>query len=440
MQPTIRATSLPRALTLLVLVLLLGVTATFMLSGQSLEPSRHTLRGGANREAGGAHEQGKTMDGLSAQDWFARGETAQTRGDIQGAINAWQTALQRGAPPAQVYPRLAGAHHRLGNLDRLAEDLRFLASDQPADPAWQYQLGLVQALLQPEAAHAHLVLAAELDPHLAPDIRILERGFAAARLSDDPAFQMVSSGRALAAVGQWQLAEAAFTRATLLRPDYAEAWAFLGEARRQTGKDGFVELQKAVTLDRHSISANTLLGLYWQQSGRLDLALVYLDAAVRLDRRNPVLQTALGSVLAQQGNLPAALVHYQRAAEMSPRDPTYWRALANFTIEYETQVREVGLPAARSAVLLDSTDPASLDTMAQIYVLLGNPGIAHRFLKRALVADPGYAPARLHLGLVLLLDGNSVKAREQFHLAQALAPVGSTVEEQTRRLLLNLRP
>jgi hypothetical protein len=89
---------------------------------------------------------------------------------------------------------------------------------------------------------------------------------------------------------------------------------------------------------------------------------------------------------------------------------------------------------------LNPKDPASLDTMAQVYILLGNPLIAQRFLNRALAANPGYAPARLHLGLVSLLHGNNSSARYQLQLARNLAPDGSAVEEQTRRLLLNVQP
>jgi tetratricopeptide (TPR) repeat protein len=417
---------------MLFLVLLLGATAFFRLTARSPGPDLSMPHPDVEQAQGG--------EDSTALEWTARGQAYLAQGDIQAASEAWQAALQSGADPVLTYPLLADAHRQLGDLDRLADDLRHLTQSQPTNPAWQYQLGLVEAILQPEAAHAHLARAAQIDPTLAPAVRALEDGLSSSRASTDQAYRFVAAGQALAGIGEWQLAKAAFAGATRMRPDYAEAWAFLGEARRQTGEESLADLEKALELNGRSVSANTLLGLYWQDAGRPDKALEYLEAAARLDQDNPALQTALGSALAQQGDLPSALEHYQRAAGLSPRDPTYQRVLAGFTIQYESRVREVGLPAARAAVLQSPEDPASLDTLAQVYTLLNQPLIAQRFLKRALAADPEYAPARLHLGLVYLLQEQTGAARDQLLLAQQLAPAGSPVEEQARRLLITTQP
>jgi tetratricopeptide (TPR) repeat protein len=428
-QPKFRAAIVVICLTLLILV-----------GGEIVSSPSARLRVVAALRAFRAGIRQETDARPQSQVWFERGQEARSQGDLQAAAAAWQISLRYGAPPLQIYPRLVEAHRRLGDLESLSDDLSVLVSYTPTNPAWQYELGLILIVLQPKEARQHLAIAAELEPDIAQEVHLLERGLSSTLISSDPAFQMVASGRALASIGEWELANAAFAQATRLNPGYAEAWAFLGEARRQTGKNGLPELHRAVKLDSQSVAANTLLSIYWQQTGRLDLALVYLEAAARQDMNNPVLQAALGRVLAQQGNLQDALRHYQRAAEANPRDPATWRALANFTIEFGTRVKEVGLPAARTAVLLNPKDPASLDTMAQVYILLGNPLIAQRFLNRALAANPGYAPARLHLGLVSLLHGNNSIAREQLQLARNLAPDGSAVEEQTRRLLLNVQP
>jgi tetratricopeptide (TPR) repeat protein len=78
--------------------------------------------------------------------------------------------------------------------------------------------------------------------------------------------------------------------------------------------------------------------------------------------------------------------------------------------------------------------------MAQIYTLLDDPLSAQRFLARALRADPNYAPARLHLGLIYLLEGDPTRAYHQLTLARSLAAPDSPAADQSERLLQQYFP
>ncbi|HEY6074154.1 MAG TPA: tetratricopeptide repeat protein, partial [Anaerolineales bacterium] len=155
--------------------------------------------------------------------------------------------------------------------------------------------------------------------------------------------------------------------------------------------------------------------------------------------RNPTLLVQVGSTRAILGDLTGALQAYQQAVTLAPNDPTYPRLLAGFSIKYEYHLRQVGLPAARQAVLLAPDDPACLDALGQVFFLLDDATSAERFYERALQADPGFAPAHLHLGLVYLQQGNSQEAVAQFTLASSLAP-GTPAAEQAQRLLANPLP
>ena len=86
-------------------------------------------------------------------------------------------------------------------------------------------------------------------------------------------------------------------------------------------------------------------------------------------------------------------------------------------------------------MILDQDDPASLDAMAQIYLLMESPHIARRFLDRALASDRFYAPAHLHLGLVHIIIGDSLQAYQQFSLAKDLSIPGSPTADLADRLL-----
>jgi tetratricopeptide (TPR) repeat protein len=245
-------------------------------------------------------------------------------------------------------------------------------------------------------------------------------------------------------MNEWALAAEAFRRAAQTRPDYAEAWAYLGEARQQIPEaqndaEGLAELERALQLDPKSLSAHLFLSLYWQRQGELGQALDYLVKAAALYPDRPALQTEMGRVLALKGDLEAAGQAFQKASKLAPQDPLYYRVLAAFSLEHNYQLSETGLPAARRALLLSPNDPASLDTLGQVLLKLGDIAGAKRFFERALLQQADYAPALLHLALIYLDEGNREAAYEMLQKALALAP-GSITADQAQRLLDNYFP
>jgi tetratricopeptide (TPR) repeat protein len=352
--------------------------------------------------------------------------------------------LLQGAQQRDTYIRRLSAHRQQADYTAMLADLKALADLQPDDAGWQYQLGLVWAATQPEEALPFLSRAAKLDPALGEQTSRLAQNIRIARLKDDPAYTLLEAGRALGAMNEWELAAEAFRRATQTHPDYAEAWAYMGEARQQlpeaqaTG-DGLAELEHALQLDPESLSAHLFLSLYWQRQGQLDQALDYLDKAATLYPDHPALQTEIGHVLALQGDLEAAQQAYQQAIELAPQDPAYYRLLAAFCLEHNYQLSQTGLPAARWGLLLAPNDPASLDMLGQVLLELGDTDSAKRFFERAILQQAEYAPAHLHLGLIYIDQGDRQAAYEKFHQVLSLAP-GTTIADQAQRLLDNYFP
>ncbi len=402
---------------------------------------RTALQGGDPQAAQAYLDKAAALHPLSSGDLIALGEACQQNGDLICAVRAWGQVQPANG---DILRRLLDAHRLLRDYPAATADLQALTRLYPAEAALRYQLGLLLAAQRPESALAHLSQAAELDPGLAEAARTVESAVSAARRVDDPAYTLVASGRALAGLEQWELAAEAFRQAALLRPGYAEAWAFLGQARQHLGDADALrlaqdDLERAFQLDPNSVAASTMLALYWQSQERFDLALEYLLQAARLDPRNPILQVQVGSTRAILGDLPGALQAYQQAVILAPKDPAYPRFLAGFSIKYEYHLRGLGLPAARQAVLLAPDDPANLDVLGQVFFLLDDATSAERFYQRALQADPDFAPAHLHLGLVYLQQGDSQAAVDQFTLASRLAP-GTPAAEQAQRLLDNPVP
>jgi tetratricopeptide (TPR) repeat protein len=131
------------------------------------------------------------------------------------------------------------------------------------------------------------MLAASLDPDLDPAVLVLRANLNAAFLEEEPAYWFLLSGRGLLAIGELDLAQAALERATVLRPDYAEAWAWWGEARQQAGLDGSYQVMQAVRLNPSSALVQALAGMYWQRQEQPERALLAFQQAAAGDPQNP---------------------------------------------------------------------------------------------------------------------------------------------------------
>lgn len=371
---------------------------------------------------------------LSSTGLNILGDIAQQEGKTNESVIYWEAA-NAAQENNETYIKIIRAYQQTGDWDRAIESQRELVALHPNNPDYNYQLGLMLAVTQPESSLAYLSLAGELDPTIKTASNSLVRNLRSALNRDNPSYPFVISGQEMAAIGEWELALLAFTNATQINPDYADAWAYLGETLQQTGHDGYKELEKALKLNPESIAVNTLIALYWQRQERYDLALVYLYAAANLEDDNPALQAEIGNTLGLLGNIPAAEPHYKQATSMEPNNSTYWNSLANYYIRYEIEIKDKGAAAARQAVILSPQDPVSLDILAQIYLLQDNTILAERFLERALTADDEYAPAHLHSGLVNILEGDQLGAYQHFSAALSLSQSGSSTNDQAQRLL-----
>jgi len=406
--------------------------------------AHYALLGGETELAVTYYQRAATLKSLSTYGFIELGDAALLEGDINTALEAWESAVNKGGTSVELYSRLLGAHILLDDYDGIVNDLYSLTELDSSNPYFFYEIGIFIASKDPDSAIAYLLRAAELDPFYSDDVQLIKRAIDSARIFDNPAYTLLETGRALANLNQWEHAARAFEGATKIRPDFAEAWAFLGEAKQhlkegevhqESAEIGLMDIEHALEINPQSIAANTLMALYWQRQNRYDLALVYLHNAENIDPSNPTMQAEIGRTLAIVSDLNKAQHYYERATELAPNDPNYWRLLADFFIQYEIQLRDAGLPAARQAVLLNPEDPASLDVMGEVFIVLEDLYSAIRFLKQAIVLDPDYAPAHLHLGFVYLLQGSDDLAWKHLSLASALAEPDSPTAEQTQRMI-----
>jgi protein O-GlcNAc transferase len=233
-------------------------------------------------------------------------------------------------------------------------------------------------------------------------------------------------GRGLGLVGEWWLAEQAFQDATNADPRSPEAWAWLGESRQQTGKDGKQELDRALSLDANNTLVRGLRGLYWKRQGKYLAELTEYKRAAQLEPNNPEWQAALGDAYTSSGDMVSALAAYQKATSLAPSNSTYWRLLALFCADNGVQVTDIGLHAGRKAVALAPEDPQALDALGWAFAQAGLLYNAEETLIKATKIAPESALAHVHLAETYLRKGDQSAALHELTAAQKLDADGPT--------------
>ncbi|MBI5825633.1 MAG: tetratricopeptide repeat protein [Chloroflexi bacterium] len=349
---------------------------------------------------------------LSEQGWAALGNSHANTGDLVPALRAYQKGLNHYDSPA-LYAGLAFVYRQQkdwpAERDALQNQLRLDISDAYS----HYRLGLLLTFLEPEKAQPELTLASSLDPETDSAAQTLTAALNLSAAQPDASEQMLTVGRALGLVQEWDLSLAAFEKAIAMDGENAEAWAWLGEAKQQLGQEGSVELDRALTLDHRSVIVRALRGLYWNRQGKFEQMRAEYALAAEFEPTNPVWQASLGDAYLKLGDLAAALPAYQKATELAPTDATYWRLLAVFCAENGVHVEDVGLPAAQNAVRLAPNDPLALDVLGLSYFSSGRYANAEQTLLGVISRYPNHFPAYIHLAMTHLAQGNRPAAFSQ---------------------------
>ena len=360
---------------------------------------------------------------LSPDGWAAWGDVNYLKGDKARAVEIWNQALAQEKPSDGLYLWLAQAAQEADDYTSAVGYLQTYVTNQPADAATHYRLGLLLTLTAPDRAASELILASQLDVQFDPAAQALRAALGLAALSDAPSEKFVVIGAGLGSVEEWELARAAFDSAIRADASNAEAWAWLGEANQQTGREGSAELNRALELNPNSSVVRGLRGLYFQRTGNYRDALTEFQSAASLEPQNPARFVSLGDAYALTGDLVLALESFQYAALIAPQDAAYWRLLAEFCGRYGIQLTDIGIPAAQRAVVLAPDDSRSEDVLGWLWYLDGDYPSAERHLLRALELNAQNASAYLHLGMVYLQTGDRPRAFENLIHARDLGNV-----------------
>ncbi len=371
-------------------------------------------------QAAAAYQKAFSLGALSPAGWMAWGDVYYLNDDPERARQIWEEALDQKNPSSGLYSRLAGIYESDGEASRAAEYLQKYVAVHPEDASAHYRLGLLLILSDPNRAPAELLQAAQLDPQFEPAVQTLRTALTLAALDDSRSARLVILGRGLGLVNEWRLARAIFEAAVEADEKNAEAWAWLGEAKQQTGEEPGVELERALALNPNLPAVRGLRGLHFQRVGNFQQALTEFQAASALEPNNPTWLVSIGESYAKLGDLIRALAAYEAATGLAPKDASYLRLLAIFCAQNNVHVKDVGIPAAQQTVILAPTDPGSLDVLGWLLILDYRYDEAEQILTRALALDAQNASIHLHLGMLYLQANERSLAYEHFVRARDL--------------------
>lgn len=364
--------------------------------------------------------QARQHGDLSPSNSIPYGECLVETGDFQKAIDLLSPLSGDPESPSGLELLLAQTYLRLDDVDNARQVIREWATQDGSNSESLYYLGLFQALTNPADALSTLQKSAEQSAEYENAYRQIQTAINKGQLQDNIAYQALELGRAYGDLGEWLLARTAFQSAVAADPQYAEAYAWLGEARQQLGEDGSAELQKALALNPESVLAQAMNALALQRQGNAQGALVFLEKIALQEPDNPEWLIAIGQSHAILGDLEAAFSDFQRATNLQPENVSTWQALADFCLAYQYAVDSTGIAAANKAVVLAPEDPYSLDLAGQAALVTGKLSEAEGYFSKAIEMEPRYAPAHVHLALVFFQYEDYLSAVSELDKAAAL--------------------
>jgi arylsulfatase A-like enzyme/Tfp pilus assembly protein PilF len=185
-----------------------------------------------------------------------------------------------------------------------------------------------------------------------------------------------------------------YEKARDLVPGSSEALANIGGVLVEMGKpdSGAVVLEETLELDPRNEIALLNLALVYLKEGRTGAAEVLFRRTLEVNPDNTKALVNMSSIFIEKGNMDSTAAYLERASASSPEDAGI---LANLGNSY----RQMGRPEDAERCYLEAIDlepenKLALFGLAAVQAGRGNTREAESLLRRILVIDPGFTPAR----------------------------------------------
>ena len=232
------------------------------------------------------------------------------------------------------------------------------------------------------------------------------------RIMEDQSRSEMRRGMMEMSAAKYQDATNSFARAVVKNSKDPMTYLMLGASLYWAGKvdQAVSEYKEALSLEPNNPMAYQLLGIASGWKGNVEEAQQYFLQANELDSNKADTHMNLGSTYAVQRNWDKALEHFRRAVELAPREPLFHYQLGTL---YEEMGRDLQAEESfkKALKLFSNYEDAQL-SLGALYEKLERPQEALKYYKRAVKTKPGDFVARLRYALLLLQQGENVRARE----------------------------
>lgn len=333
-----------------------------------------------------------SISALTVDQTILLGEVYWDANQLENAYATWQTIINQKDLRADDLSALVQIQQSKNDWFGAYQTLLKWKEIDPENNDLVLPLAFSEIIFEPEAALTTITNSNNRKiQSLLPEIEIILQ-------EENPVYQMVLSGNLLASIGEWDYASTAYAYTTRLDPEYAEGWALYGNALINSGKDGYSALNKAITISPQSIIARAYLASYWRTQNDFERSLEIYQELSSDEPGEAIWQQELGNTYIMAGNVDKALQAFIKTTKIAPGDSYYWINLARFCGEYKVEIQDIGLPAARQALLIDENNWEAFDTLGWLFLILENYTSAERFLTSAYKEAPESALVNLHLG------------------------------------------
>ena len=232
------------------------------------------------------------------------------------------------------------------------------------------------------------------------------------RIMEDQSRSEMRRGMMEMSAANYQDATNSFARAVVKNSKDPMTYLMLGASLYWAGKvdQAVSEYKESLSLEPNNPMAYQLLGIASGWKGNVDEAQQYFLQANKLDPNKADTHMNLGSTYAVQRNWDKALEHFRRSVELAPREPLFHYQLGTL---YEEMGRDLQAEESfkKALKLFSNYEDAQL-SLGALYEKLERPQEALKYYKRAVKTKPGDFVARLRYALLLLQQGENVRARE----------------------------
>jgi adenylate cyclase len=197
-------------------------------------------------------------------------------------------------------------------------------------------------------------------------------------------------------------------QATVLDPNYAEAWALMGlaqlELRFWHGKDedALASAERALAINPNLPEAICIQARYLEEEGRGEEALRQITGARELNPESWEVNREVARMQFRHGNFAEAIPHFEKAASLMDSDwhnPSMLITCYNSTGDKDGLHRaaKTALERAERAVAHDPTNGPALAVGASALCMFGDDERARDWIARALLLDPDNLSMRYNL-------------------------------------------